>query len=37
VDPATPLEHDLRIILAIQSLRAFGYGFASVVMGVALA
>ena len=32
-----PLEHDLRIILAIQSLRAFGYGFASVVLGAALA
>jgi MFS family permease len=37
VDPATPLEQDLRIILAIQSLRAFGYGFASVVLGAALA
>jgi predicted MFS family arabinose efflux permease len=37
VDPTTPLEHDLRIILAIQSLRAFGYGFASVVLGAALA
>jgi MFS family permease len=37
VDPTTQLEHDLRIILAIQSLRAFGYGFASVVLGAALA
>ena len=37
MDPATPLEHDLRIILMIQSLRAFGYGFASVVLGAALA
>ncbi|MGA9162304.1 MAG: MFS transporter [Actinomycetota bacterium] len=37
MDPATPLERDLRIILAIQSLRAFGYGFASVVLGTALA
>jgi predicted MFS family arabinose efflux permease len=37
VDSTTPLEHDLRIILAIQSLRAFGYGFASVVLGAALA
>ena len=36
VDPDTPLEHDLRIILMIQSLRAFGYGFASVVLGAAL-
>ena len=33
MDPTTRLEHDLRIILAIQSLRAFGYGFASVVSG----
>jgi len=37
VDPTTHLEHDLRIILAIQALRAFGYGFASVVLGAALA
>jgi MFS family permease len=37
VDPAITLEHDLRIILAIQSLRAFGYGFASVVLGASLA
>ena len=37
MSPTTPLEHDLRIILAIQSLRAFGYGFASVVLGAALA
>ena len=37
MDTTTPLEHDLRIILAIQSLRAFGYGFASVVLGAALA
>jgi hypothetical protein len=37
VDPTIQLEHDLRIILAIQSLRAFGYGFASVVLGAALA
>ena len=35
--PGTSLERDLRIILAIQSLRAFGYGFASVVLGTALA
>ncbi|HJY33111.1 MAG TPA: MFS transporter [Actinomycetota bacterium] len=37
MDPAITLEHDLRIILAIQSLRAFGYGFASVVLGSSLA
>ena len=37
MDPTTQLEHDLRIILAIQALRAFGYGFASVVLGAALA
>ena len=37
MDPTTTLEHDLRIILAIQSLRAFGYGFASVVLGASLA
>ena len=37
MDPTIQLEHDLRIILAIQSLRAFGYGFASVVLGAALA
>jgi MFS family permease len=37
VEPPTPLEHDLRIILSIQSSRAFGYGFASVVLGAALA
>jgi predicted MFS family arabinose efflux permease len=37
VDTTTPLEHDLRIIFAIQSLRAFGYGFASVVLGSSLA
>ena len=37
MSPTTPLEHDLRIIFAIQSLRAFGYGFASVVLGAALA
>lgn len=37
MEPPTPLEHDLRIILSIQSSRAFGYGFASVVLGAALA
>ena len=37
MDHMIQLEHDLRIILAIQSLRAFGYGFASVVLGAALA
>jgi len=36
VDPTQTIEHDLRIILGIQALRAFGYGFASVVLGAAL-
>ncbi|HET8526946.1 MAG TPA: MFS transporter, partial [Actinomycetota bacterium] len=31
------IERDLRIILGVQALRAFGYGFASVVLGAALA
>lgn len=31
------LERDLRFILGIQALRAFGYGFASVVLGASLA
>ncbi len=30
-------QHDLRLILAVQGIRAFGYGFGSVLMGVALA
>ena len=37
MDPLPTIERDLRIILAIQALRAFGYGFASVVLGAALA
>ena len=37
MDPMPTIERDLRIILAIQALRAFGYGFASVVLGAALA
>ena len=31
------MERDLRLILAIQALRAFAYGFGSVVLGAALA
>jgi len=34
---AEALRRDLRIILAVQALRAFAYGFASVVLGVSLA
>ena len=37
MDRMPPIERDLRIILGIQGLRAFGYGFASVVLGAALA
>ena len=37
MDPTPTIERDLRIILGIQALRAFGYGFASVVLGAALA
>ena len=37
MDRTSTTEHDLRIILGIQALRAFGYGFASVVLGAALA
>ncbi len=37
MDPTRTIERDLRIILGIQALRAFGYGFASVVLGAALA
>ena len=37
MDPTPTIERDLRIILGIQGLRAFGYGFASVVLGAALA
>jgi len=33
----TRAERDLRIILGVQSLRAFGYGFSSVLLGVVLA
>ena len=33
----TELPRDIRIILAIQGLRAFAYGFASVLLGVVLA
>ena len=38
-DPAVtdPVGRDLRIILAVQALRAFAYGFASVVLGASLA
>src|SRR6267143_87453 len=38
-DARTPTElpRDIRIILAIQGLRAFAYGFASVLLGVVLA
>jgi predicted MFS family arabinose efflux permease len=32
-----PVERDLRSILAVQALRAFAYGFASVILGTALA
>jgi predicted MFS family arabinose efflux permease len=35
--PEEPAGADLRIILAIQALRAFVYGFASVVLGASLA
>jgi predicted MFS family arabinose efflux permease len=31
-----PVEHDLRLILAVQALRAFAYGFGSVILGTAL-
>jgi MFS family permease len=31
------VERDLRLILAVQALRAFGYGFGSVLLGTALA
>jgi MFS family permease len=31
-----PVERDLRLILAVQSLRAFAYGFGSVILGTAL-
>jgi len=34
---ATELPRDIRIILTIQGLRAFAYGFASVLLGVVLA
>jgi predicted MFS family arabinose efflux permease len=37
VNPSPTIEHDLRIVLAIQALRAFGYGFASVALGASLA
>ena len=37
MDHTSAIERDLRIILGIQALRAFGYGFASVVLGSALA
>jgi len=33
----SPDDRDLRFILAVQALRAFAYGFASVVLGTALA
>src|SRR5260370_35652108 len=33
----TELPRDIRIILAIQGLRAYAYGFASVLLGVVLA
>jgi predicted MFS family arabinose efflux permease len=31
-----PVERDLRLILAVQALRAFAYGFGSVILGTAL-
>src|SRR5438132_9267672 len=34
---AAELPRDIRIILTIQGLRAFAYGFASVLLGVVLA
>src|SRR5216684_3051026 len=34
---APELPRDIRLILVIQALRAFGYGFASVLLGVVLA
>ena len=37
MDQTPTIERDLRVILAIQALRAFGYGFASVVLGASLA
>jgi len=33
----TPTRRDLRTVLAVQALRAFAYGFASVVLGTSLA
>ena len=36
MNPEPSIERDLRSILAIQALRAFGYGFASVVLGASL-
>src|SRR5919197_2699941 len=36
-DVAAPVERDLRIILAVQGVRAFAYGFGSVLLGVTLA
>jgi predicted MFS family arabinose efflux permease len=35
--PRSPVDRDLRSILAVQALRAFAYGFASVALGTALA
>ena len=32
-----PTQRDLRTVLAVQALRAFAYGFASVVLGTSLA
>jgi predicted MFS family arabinose efflux permease len=38
MEPTRPTqEHDLRLILAVQALRAFLYGFSSVVLGTSLA
>jgi MFS family permease len=35
--PVEPVERDLRIILTVQGVRAFAYGFGSVLLGVTLA
>src|SRR5262245_9401946 len=36
-DSVTAMSHDLRLILAVQALRAFAYGFGSVLLGASLA
>lgn len=35
--PPAPIDRDLRIVLAVQALRAFAYGFGSVILGSSLA